>query len=219
MDFSTILRLSEFFKELSEPSLKTLAGICIPKEIDKKGILFSEGAEGYAVYLLICGTVQLYKTSHAGRETVIKVIEPGEIFGEVILFEQKRYPVSARSLVKSTVLLMPRIQIHCLLQNEAFRNDFMRMIMAKQRYLTERIQYLTVFDLEERFYRFISSQYGEKDEYTLPISKKDLAASIGALPETLSRLLTRLEKEGKLTVDGNRIRMEEHFWDKREPDR
>jgi len=217
MNVANLLRLAEFFRGLSGPSIKTLAEICIPKTIEKKKLLFSEGQQGHAVYLLTSGAVQLLKTAADGHETVIKVVGPGEIFGEVILFEQKSYPVSARALGRSAVVLIPRIQLHCLLNNEDFRNDFMRMMMAKQRYLTDRILLLTAYDIEERFFMFLSEHYGEKEEYTLPMSKKDLASSIGTLPETLSRLLGRLEKEGKITVRGNVFRMREGFWEDRRP--
>ena len=215
MEVENLLRLTNFFKGLSGTSIKTLAEICIPKTVEKKKLLFSEGQEGHAVYLLTSGAVQLFKTAADGRKTVIKVSGPGEIFGEVILFERKDYPVSARALTNSVVILIPRAQLHCLLVNEDFRNDFMRMMMKKQRYLTERILYLTAYDLEERFFRFLLDHYGEKQEYTLPLSKKDLASSIGTLPETLSRLLSRLEREKKIAVKGNIIRMEKQFWEKR----
>lgn len=215
MDLTNLLRVSEFFKDLTESSLRTLAEICIPKDIQKKQLLFSEGVEGHAVYLLISGAVQLFKTASDGRVTVIKMVTPGELFGEVILFEQKSYPVSARALKAGSVLLIPRFQLHCLLQGERFRNDFMHMLMAKQRYLTERIQFLTACDIEERLFLFLSTHYGKKNEYVLPISKKDLAAAIGTLPETLSRLLGRLEKEGKLTVEGNRIAVDNSYWEHR----
>lgn len=213
MDLINLLKFTDFFKDLSDPSLRTLSEICIPKSLEKKQLLFNEGQEGYAVYLLVGGMVQLFKTAEDGRETIIKIIRPGEMFGEVILFEQNSYPVSARALKKSGLVLIPRIQLHCLLNEESFRNDFMRMMMSKQRYLTERILYLTAYDLEERLFRFLSTHYGMKEQYTLSISKKDLASSIGTKPETLSRLLSRLEREGKITVAGNMFRLRKGFWE------
>lgn len=215
MDLINLLRFTDFFKDLSDPSLRTLSEICIPKSLEKKQLLFSEGQEGHAVYLLVGGIVQLFKTAEDGRETIIKIIRPGELFGEVILFEQNSYPVSARALKKSDLVLIPRIQLHCLLNEESYRNDFMRMMMSKQRYLTERLLYLTAYDLEERLFRFLSTHYGVKEQYTLSISKKDLASSIGTKPETLSRLLGRLERKGKITVAGNMFRLRKGFWEDR----
>ena len=91
------------------------------------------------------------------------------------------------------------------------------MLMAKQRYLTERIRFSTAYDLEERL--FLSTHYGKKSEYILPISKKDLAAGTGTVSETLSMLLGRFEKEGNLTVEENRIRTAGSFREEKECNR
>jgi CRP/FNR family transcriptional regulator len=213
MDIVKLLQFTEFFKDLSEKNLTSLAKICIPKTVEKKETLFTEGQEGHSIYLLVSGGVQIFKTSKDGRETVIKTIVPGEIFAEVILFEEKNYPVGARAVRKSELLLIPRFQLLCLLVEENFRNDFIRMLMSKQRYLTQRILYLSAYDLEERFFRFIKEQYGVRDEYTIHFSKKDFAASIGTIPETLSRLIARLEKEGKITWKEKSIAVRKGFWE------
>ena len=218
MDIVKLLQFTDFFKDLSEKNLISLAKICIPKTVEKKQTLFTEGNEGHSIYLLVNGGIQIFKTSKDGRETVIKTIVPGEIFAEVILFEEKNYPVSARAVRKSDLLLIPRFQLLCLLVEENFRNDFIRMLMSKQRYLTQRILYLSAYDLEERFFRFIKEQYGVRDEYTIQFSKKDFAASIGTIPETLSRLIARLEKEGKITWKEKSITVRKGFWEEMELD-
>ena len=99
------------------------------------------------------------------------------------------------------------LQIGCLLVNDSFRNDFIAMLMRKQRYLTERILYLTSHDVEDRFFHFLVEQYGERDLYHMEMNKKDLAAAIGTIPETVSRLIKRLEAEGKISWDGNIIKL------------
>lgn len=218
MDVINFLSLSDFLKGISKKNLQALAEICIPKTVVKKESLFLEEQEGHSIYFLVTGSIQLFKTTKDGREIVIKVINPGEIFAEVILFEKRYYPVSAKALRKSFVLMLPRFQIHCLLNTEAFRNDFIRILMKKQRYLTERILYLTAYDLEERFFRFLLEQYGQKDEYTINLSKKDVAAAIGTIPETLSRLLLRLTQEGKIVWKDKIIQLKKGLWEEKKLD-
>ncbi|MEW5815465.1 MAG: Crp/Fnr family transcriptional regulator [Spirochaetota bacterium] len=216
MDIAGLLRQNEFFKEFSKRNLVLLAEICIPKTVKKRETLFIEGQEGNFMFFLVRGNIQVFKTSPEGREIVIKVIKPGEIFAEVILFEEKHYPASAVALKESHVLLISKRQMSCLLVNESFRNEFICILMKKQRYLADRIYYLTVHDVEDRFFHFLEEQYGIKNEYKMTLSKKDIAAAIGTTPESLSRLLLRLKNEKKLSWEGKLVHLSEGFWEHRE---
>jgi CRP/FNR family transcriptional regulator len=159
------------------------------------------------MFLLTAGHIQWHKNTEDGREVVIRIIKPGEVFAEVILFEKERYPVSARAVIVSEALSFPRNGIHRLLAQETFRNDFIAMLMAKQRYLAERIQELTTKDVEHRFFTFLRSQYGDQKIIQTPLSKKDIAAAMGTTPESLSRLILRLHEEKIIVWHGKEIRI------------
>jgi CRP-like cAMP-binding protein len=216
MNIRGLLGRSEFFRGISPRSLASLAAIAVPKKLGKRELLFLEGGEGRGMYLLAEGAVQLSKSAPDGREIVIKTLQPGEVFGEVVVFEARDYPVTAMAVEPGLVLLIPRLQIECLLADEGFRRDFMAMLMAKQRYLTERILSLTSRDVEERFFAFLEERYGRRDSYRILLSKKDVAAAIGTIPETFSRLLQRLRAQHRLSWDGGKLTLAPGFWDDRE---
>jgi CRP-like cAMP-binding protein len=207
MNVKAYLDNTEFFSGISEKGKVLLAGICIPKKIEKKETLFHEGDTGHAFYLVGGGAIGLYKGMDDGRDVVIKMVHRGELFAEVILFEQNTYPVTAVALQPSLVFIIPKIQFTCLLADEQFRNDFIGILMRKQRYLAERIKYLTMHDVEERFYLFIREHSGTGGTMQLSYSKKDIAAAIGTTPETYSRLVSRLVKEGKVSVEGKMLKI------------
>jgi len=206
MDILSFFDRSDLFSGVGAGSKKLLAAICSRKKVAKKEVLFHEGDRGHAVYLLASGAVSLVKNSADGREIVIKVIRPGELFGEVILFEQGRYPVTAVAVTPGLLLLIPKADFCRLLGREDFRNDFIAVLMKKQRYLAERIRYLTMYDVEERFFLFIRENRGKEAP---ALSKKDIAAAIGTTPETYSRLISRLSREGKISMDGRTIRLQD----------
>ena len=197
---------SSFFKELSPGSLQALSEICSLKPLRKNERLFREGEPGRAIYLLRRGAIQLHKTTPDGNEVVIKLVKPSEVFAEVVLFEQTAYPVTAVALAPSEVIVFPRQDMHRLLDSAEFRNDFLRMLMRKLRYLAERIVQISSHDAEDRLLWFLREQYGNEPVVHLSVSKKDVAAAIGATPETLSRLIRRLKKKGVLTWTGKTIR-------------
>jgi CRP/FNR family transcriptional regulator len=208
-----ILARTNLFENISDKSRNALADICLSKQVSKKQHLFLEDDKGVSLYILVTGSIQLYKTSTDGKDIVIRVIKPGEIFGEVILFEQDHYPVSAVALKDSFLYVIPKHQFIGLLKNEDFSRDFFGTLMKKMRYLAERIKYLTVHDVEDRLRQFLEEHHGRKETIVPTISKKDIASSIGATPETFSRLINRLKKEGKMEWKNNSITVFDSFWE------
>jgi len=213
MDILEFLDRNEFFKGLSIPNKRALAKAFRVKNLKKRERVFVEGQKGEGVFLLTAGSVLVYKTTDDGRQVVIKTIEPGELFGEVILFEKEHYPASAEAIQDASVLVLARSSFLKLLDQEDFRNDFIATLMGKMRYLTGRIMTLTAFDVEARFFRFLKEQYGEREEYELEIAKKDLAAAIGTNPETLSRLILRLRRDGVIEWEGRILKLKDAFWE------
>ena len=212
MDIQALLEQSDFFKTISPSGREAIAAICIPKVVRRREILFMEGDQGHSMFLMAQGAVQLFKTSAAGKEVVIKLVRPGEIFGEVVIFEQELFPVSACALTPAQVFLLPKRQFDCLLEGEGFRREFIAMLLAKQRYLADQIFRLSALDVEQRFFHFLRDQYGEREEYLIDVTKRDAAAAIDALPETLSRLLLKLRDEGTVQWDGERLTLRRGFW-------
>lgn len=212
MDIELLIRNSSFFKGLNGDHRAELASICSLKKIKKREYLFHEGETGKSMFLLIDGNVQLHKNTEDGREVVIRIVKPGEIFAEVVLFERDRFPVSARAVTPVEVLVFPKDGIHRLLAQEGFRRDFIAQLMMKQRYLTERIQELTTKDVEYRFFTFLRDQYGEKELIHTPLSKKDIAAGIGTTPESLSRLIQRLTEDEIIVWKGKEIKILSNPW-------
>ena len=216
MELTDILKNA--FPSLSEGSLALIAGRCSLAKCPRNEILFLEGDKGSAFFFLIEGVIKIFKTSPAGQEIVLKLLEPGTFFGEVILLQKNEYPVSAVALTSSRVVRIPSDRFVELLDERHFRTDFIAMIMATQRYLTERVLYLTSYDVEERFFRFLIGRYGLRATYELDISKKDIASAIGTIPETLSRLIDRLKRREAISWTGNTLKVQADYLEQFSPE-
>jgi CRP-like cAMP-binding protein len=202
---------SDIFQSLKPRNQKRLEDICFPKSIHKKEILFHEGDEGQALYFCAMGSIQLHKTAPSGQEVVIKVIRPGELFAEAVLFEKQRYPVSAIALENGMVYRIPKTEFQRLLDDREFRDDFIANLMLKLRYLADQVHVLTAVDVEGRLVRFLKDRFGTRGNILTALTKKDVAAAIGTTPETLSRLLQKLHESGRLSWKGRRIRIGEEL--------
>jgi CRP-like cAMP-binding protein len=207
----------DFLQAFSDTGRGLFLAAARRRELAKREALFHEGDCGSAVYVLERGRLQVYKLSAEGREISIRVIRPGELFGEVVLFETSAYPATAAAIVPSAVLCVSVGDFERLLDRREFRNEFIRILLRKERYLAERIRELTSAQVEERFVSFLRQHYGESASIAVSIPKRDVASSIGATPETFSRMLTRLKEEEALTWDKGNLRVDRALWERWRP--
>ncbi|HPC41686.1 MAG TPA: Crp/Fnr family transcriptional regulator [Spirochaetota bacterium] len=213
-----LLKESELFSGLSDASAKKIASMGKITKVPQNTMIFLEGEKGSSFFIMVEGSVRLFKSAPDGREVTVKLASPGEIFAEVVLFEKDRYPVSATALADSVLFSMSRPVFETLLDNAEFRDDFISVLMKKQRYLAGRILYLAAYDVEERFFRFLAYHYGKLQSYEITLSKKDFASAIGTIPETFSRLLQRLTSRRIIQWEGNRLTLPDDFWDRQYDD-
>jgi CRP/FNR family transcriptional regulator len=208
------LEHTDLFGPLSDKSKELISSIAVVKQVEKNQALFTEGEKGFALFLLASGAIQVSKSTAGARDAVIKIVRPGELFAEVILFEENTYPASATALKKSVVFMFPRHAFLALLENAFFRNDFIVLLIRKQRYLIQRIRYFSIDDIVERLHCYLKENYGVRPVVQPGVSKKDFAAALGITPETLSRTLARLSQQKLLSWQGNKLMVSDAFWRK-----
>ena len=198
---------ADLFRGLPEDIIARIAGCCRERKLRKNETLFIEGTKGSVMYVLEEGCIQLSKSNEKGDNVVIRTVMPGEVFAEVMLFESNVFPVTAIALKPVTVLQLSKFDISGMMSNENLRNKFIANLIGRIRYLAQKLMDMSSTSAEERLIAFLKRH--AKDAKVLPMKKKDIAAEIGAKPETLSRLLFKLRKrraisikEGKISVIG-----------------
>ena len=211
--WENIIRESELFRDLDERILAEIMKHGRVRQLQEKDLLFMEGFKGDSFYVLLDGGVKVVKTSYDGRESIIKFIQPGEVFAEAVIFGGAEYPASAIAIARSTVFEINRNDFLRLFDDSQLREDFIRSLLRKLFYLASRIHYLSSFDVEERFFRFLLERFGQRESYEITIPKRDIATAIGTVPETLSRLIARLKAQGDITGwDGSVMTLRPGFW-------
>jgi CRP/FNR family transcriptional regulator len=214
MDLMEGIKKVRFFEGLDHISIHHVIKTGRVIKLKNREDLFLEGQEGDHFYFLISGAIKLYKNHSSGKQIIIKVVKPQEVFAEVTLFENNRYPVSSTALEKSEVLAISNKSFRFLLNDTEVRDRFIGNLMKRMRYLTGRVMYLTSYDVEERFFRFLKERFGQKEVYLIDISKKEIATSIGTIPETFSRLINSLTQVGTISWNGKELKVDSAVWDK-----
>ncbi|MCX6013672.1 MAG: cyclic nucleotide-binding domain-containing protein, partial [Chloroflexi bacterium] len=99
-----ILRKSLIFSNLSENDLLLLAKLVVEYRFEAGAFVFMEGASPDWFYAVAEGNIKVFKISSSGKELIVAVFGPGDIFGEVAVFENKPYPASAQAMTGVKVL-------------------------------------------------------------------------------------------------------------------
>ncbi|HEY1406380.1 MAG TPA: Crp/Fnr family transcriptional regulator [Spirochaetota bacterium] len=213
MKAEEILLKTDIFRDASPSLIQVIAKAGKVITFKKGDILFNEGDEGSVFYIVMNGVVRLAKNTLDGKEILVRLVNQFETFGEVIIFESREYPVTSVAVEETTLFTIQRQSILDNLGKEEFRTEFCAMLMRRLRYLTERILYVSAYDVEERFFRFLLEQYGKKYSYEITMPKKEIASAIGTIPETMSRLLQRLKNRKLIQWDENTLTIQKGFWD------
>ena len=184
------VRTISLFEGLSKSQLETLARIAVHRSYKKGHAIFSEGDEGTGFYGIISGRVKIFKLSPDGKEQILHVMEEGEIFGEVPVFMGREYPAYAEAHVSCSLLFFPRISFMELIKKDPSLSLNMLALLSL------RLRRFAAYLLYQ------SKRAANKDQFRLDISKGQLASILGTIPETLSRILGKMGKQGLVKSEG-----------------
>lgn len=205
------VKKSELFAEISDEDCAFLCDNSRTRSCASGEIIFLEDDNGEVIFLVLEGEVELFKSGSDAKETIIKTIVTGEIFAEILLFEQDTYPVSARAKNNARILEISVSVIHRLLERADFRSHFIAGLFKKMRHLTQRIIFLSSLAVEDRFFAYIIERYGKRSSYTISMQKQQIAREIGTVPETFSRMINRLRDRG-VSWQGDELVFPDNFW-------
>ncbi len=102
------LRDIPLFSELSIEQLRKISVFSKVKRFSKNEIIFNEDDTYIGFYILLKGVIKVYKVSLSGKESVVHIVKPFNVFADIPLFEGGNYPVSAQAIEESLVLFVPK---------------------------------------------------------------------------------------------------------------
>ncbi|MEN8257513.1 MAG: Crp/Fnr family transcriptional regulator [Thermodesulfobacteriota bacterium] len=196
----------QLFKGLNEEELGELAMILVDQEIKRNQPIFSEGEEATGLYIVVTGSVKIYKLSFDGKEQILHILGAGEPFAEVAVFTGSTYPANAITMEKSRVFFIPRQSFMDLITRyPSLAMSMLATLSLRLRQFAGMIESLSLKEVPGRLAThllLLSDQNKGKAEVELTIAKTQLAAYLGTIPETLSRILSKLVKAGYVESKG-----------------
>jgi CRP-like cAMP-binding protein len=211
MDLTTTIAAIPLFEGLPKPQIEDLTMIVLEQVVRKGQIVFSEGDEGIGFYVVLAGRVKVFKLSMEGKEQILHIFGPGEPFGEVPVFSGQKFPASAATMEESRLLFFPRESFVDLVKKTPdLALNMLAILSRRLRRFASLIEDLSLKEVPARvsaYLLYLNKVNRGSRNLTLDISKAQLASLLGTIPETLSRILTKMSKQELIQIDGPRIRI------------
>jgi CRP-like cAMP-binding protein len=199
------------FNGLPKDQLNELRQIAVDRFYDKGKTIFFEGDPCDGFYIIADGRVKIYKLSFDGKEHILHIYGPGNPFGEVPVFAGKKFPANAQTLLKSHLLFFPRTAfIDLISQNPSLSLNMLAVLSMRLRQFTVQIENLSLKEVPGRlasYLLYLAKEQGGSDTVMLTISKGQLASLLGTIPETLSRILAKMNKQRLVETSGRDIKL------------
>ncbi len=197
------------FRELPTAQVKLIAEHCQVVDAPRNTNIFNRGDPARGLYILLSGQLKLGISSPHGIEKVIKLVSPGESFGEAVLFLEREFPVYAQVTQDARVLLVPKNVIFSLLESDpSVARKMLAGLSVRMHQLVQDIEMLSLQSCTQRFIGYllqISADAPDASNVTLPATKATIASLLNLTPETLSRTMSKLQQHGLIAVHGKEI--------------
>ena len=206
------LRAIPLFAELDDAQLaQAVEGLRV-HELGKGEEFLQQGDPAEYFFLVRNGRIKLYRISADGQEKVVEIVGPGQTFGESLMFADtdSGYLTFAEAIAPSVVLGFRSTTFKQIL-HESSKTCF-RLMGAMSRRLHQQINEIDQLALHDATYRLVSylldrlpAGVVQSPNVFLATSKSVIASRLSIKPETFSRILTRLSRDGLIEVHGNNV--------------
>ncbi len=198
-----VLKQSLIFSSLSDGELGELSGLTIEHRFGADEFVFWEGDRTDYFYVVIEGRIKVIKYSTSGKEFIIAFFGPGEMFGEVAVFEDKPYPASAQAMEETRILGIKKERFLSFLSTHPqVALSIISVLGGRLRDAQSRLKDLAGERVEQRLARILmmlASRMGP----TLPFTRQELADMSGTTTESAIRITSQLKERGIIdTVRG-----------------
>ena len=208
-----VVRRAPLFTALDEAAAVSLRASMDSVKIAKGSILFKEGDEGEHLYVIIDGKLKLGTSSGDGRENLLSILGPGEMFGELSLFDPGPRTSTATAVTDAKLLSLSHEKvIPWLKQNPEVSLQLLTRLSQRLRRTNEAVGDLVFSDVPGRVAKALidlGDRFGKSTSEGLlvnhDLTQEELAQLVGASRETVNKALADFAGRGWLKLDGRSV--------------
>lgn len=202
---ASLLRSTLLFAEIDDDVLERITSEAIERGLRRGDVLFAEGDDPASLFVVTSGRIAIANKSIDGRESVVALMEPGDLFGEMGLFDGLGRSAEARALEPSEVIEIPYAPVQALYEERPSELwNVVKLLAARLRSMDEALADSVFLDVTGRTAKRLLELAGDSDEFTLPVTQEELAGMVGASRERVNKAIASFVKLGWLAQNERR---------------
>jgi CRP/FNR family transcriptional regulator, cyclic AMP receptor protein len=207
------LKNCELFERLTPDQVARIESCAQAKKFSRGTLIYLPSDAGESVLLLTSGRVKIYHLTGDGKQAVLAIVDPGELFGEVAVFPGGMREEFAEAMETVTLVRIPGDELRRLMeQHPQVSLGVTRLMGLRRQRVERRLKSLLFRSNRERLTHLLlelADKYGRRTEAGVEIgiklSHQDLASIIGSTRETVTVVLGELQSEGSLIIKRRQI--------------
>ncbi len=191
------------FSDLDQKFHQELQESIYIKKFTKNSIVFYEGDQSDYLYILLEGTVRLYKTSPKGTQVQIKRMDAPDTIGEYACFETEPFPATCEFVTEGSMGLLHFDKVYKYLDNREFSLGLIQSLTKKIMILSSLVHKETILSSEAK----VADLMIEKITIFNRLKNNEIARMLNLTPETFSRIITKFKKEKIIEVKNHEVKI------------
>jgi CRP-like cAMP-binding protein len=199
MPHEEIIARSELFAEAPAEVVTSLAAAAEERHLIRGDLLFQEGDQPDALFIVLKGRIAIAMDNHPldSRESVLALMEPGDLFGELGMLDEGPRSANARALEPSTVLALPYDAVLAVLRDRPkLLWGVTRLLARRLRAMDEALADSVFLDVTGRTAKRILELADGAEEFQLPVTQEELAGMVGASRERVNKAIASFIRLG-----------------------
>ena len=210
---ASVIRRVALFSEMGNGEVEALARAFSPKTYPGGSPVIRESEQGDLFFVILRGEVKVFVDSPDGREVVLSHLQSGDFFGEMALLEGETRSASVTALTDCEVAVLPRSEFLAVLARDfSLTRKILQTLSARLRKANEVIESMALLDVGGRLARYLLRLADESGQppvegyfvVTRP-THQEIANSIGATRETVTRMLKQFESRKLIRTKGSMV--------------
>jgi len=204
---------SEVFSSLKKDELNNISNYFEKVTFKNNDIIFNEGDPSDKFYLVAEGSVKIIKHTVMGKDIILEIMSPGDIFGGVAVIDKKPFPASAQAMESTTVIRISRLNLLKIMEDyPTLKLDIVKYFSNKLRDAHEMLKNIATERVERRIASLLlklSEKVGIDDgdfrRIDFPLTRQEISEMVGTTVETCIRTMSKFQKKGVIKSSDGRI--------------